>query len=62
VYKSNFAENADVIHPASIAEELWIDNIKDWPPVSFGDIYVHLIETKTVDNEVRIVSLLFNCC
>ena len=33
------------LDPYRIPAEEWIDNVKKWPPLEFGHIYVYLIET-----------------
>jgi len=32
--------------PFSLAEDKWVDDVRRWPQVEFGDIYTYLIETK----------------
>jgi hypothetical protein len=29
----------------------WLDDIKQWPPITYGDIYNYLIESKSVDGK-----------
>ena len=33
------------LDPYRIPAEEWIDNVKKWPPLEFGHIYVYLIKT-----------------
>lgn len=32
--------------PYSVVNELWIDDVRMWPNLEFGDLYTYLIETK----------------
>ena len=32
--------------PYSLENEQWIDNVRRWPSLEFGDLYTYLIETK----------------
>ena len=32
--------------PYSLVNEQWIDDVRRWPSLEFGDVYTYLIETK----------------
>ncbi len=36
-------------HPDTI--HTWFDNTKEWPSITYGDIYNYLIESKCVDGK-----------
>jgi putative phage-type endonuclease len=38
-----------VEHPSTVKQ--WSDDMKLWPPLEFGDIYIYLIESKACDKE-----------
>ena len=38
----------DVPDPFGLVDDEWVDDVRRWPQVEFGDIYTYLIDTKGV--------------
>ena len=35
-----------LLDPYSVSDDQWVDDVRKWPSVEFGDLYSYLIETK----------------
>ena len=46
-YFKNLFFDAEVLpDPYRISEDQWLDDVSKWPSLDFGDLYVHLVDTK----------------